>query len=84
MLTDLYSLQMSVDRIIGVKRRKTHGIHFVRDDGKFKCNIMFDHLVNSDLPGSELSVERLASEAQVRYSYHSPVHGAPDWSHPAQ
>lgn len=56
---------MSVDHIIEAKRRKAHGIHFVHDNGKAKCSTLFDHLVNSDLPELELSVERLASEAQV-------------------
>ncbi|KUL83714.1 hypothetical protein ZTR_07489 [Talaromyces verruculosus] len=54
---------MSLDHIIEAKRRKTCGI--VHDDGNFKYNTLFDHLVTSDLPESELSVERLASEAQV-------------------
>lgn len=37
----------------------------VNEDDKMKCETLFDHIVNSDLPESELSVERLASEAQV-------------------
>lgn len=57
---------MSVNHILEAKRRKAQGIQFVRkDNSRFKCDTLFDDLVNSDLPESELSVERLASEAQV-------------------
>lgn len=56
---------MSVNHIVEAQHRKAQGIQFVRKDSKFKCDTLFDHLVNSDLPDSELSVSRLASEAQV-------------------
>lgn len=56
---------MSVDHIIDAKNRKQKGIAFVDKEGKFKSDTLFDHIVNSDLPESELSVERLGSEAQV-------------------
>lgn len=56
---------MAVDHIIEAKRRQSDGKSFVRADSKFKCDTLFDHLVASGLPEDELSVERLASEAQV-------------------
>lgn len=55
---------MAENQIIECKRRKAGGEQFVRDS-KFKCDTLFDTLVNSDLPEHELSTERLASEAQV-------------------
>lgn len=56
---------MSVNHIIDAKRRKEVGLGYVDKDGKYKSDTLFDHIVNSDLPESELSMERLASEAQV-------------------
>ncbi|KAG8158079.1 hypothetical protein KVR01_011840 [Diaporthe batatas] len=56
---------MSVNHIIDAKQRKEKGLMLVSEDDKVKCETLFDHIVNSDLPESELSVERLASEAQV-------------------
>ncbi|KAH8786021.1 cytochrome P450 [Diaporthe sp. PMI_573] len=57
--------QMSINHIIDAKRRKEKGLMFVNEEDKIKCETLFDHIVNSDLPESELSVKRLASEAQV-------------------
>ncbi|TLD03793.1 uncharacterized protein PgNI_11655 [Pyricularia grisea] len=57
--------EMSVDHIVDVKKRKESGKTFVNRDSKMRCDTLFEHLINSDLPESELSVERLASEAQV-------------------
>lgn len=59
------STQMSVNHIIDAKRRKAAGCGYVDKEGKYKSDTLFDHIVNSDLPESELSVDRLASEAQV-------------------
>lgn len=56
---------MSVDHIVDVKKRKESGKTFVNRDSKMRCDTLFEYLINSDLPESELSVERLASEAQV-------------------
>ncbi|KAI1857354.1 uncharacterized protein JN550_013234 [Neoarthrinium moseri] len=56
---------MSVEHIIDAKRRKENGGVLVDPEDKMKCETLFDHLVHSDLPESELSTERLASEAQV-------------------
>lgn len=56
---------MSVKHIIEAKERKAGGGSFVDKEAKFKSDTLFDHIVNSDLPESELSVERLGSEAQV-------------------
>ena len=56
---------MSVNHIIDAKQRKEKGLMLVSKEDKMKCDTLFDHIVNSDLPESELSVERLASEAQV-------------------
>ncbi|KAK8133243.1 hypothetical protein PG999_001416 [Apiospora kogelbergensis] len=56
---------MSVDHIIDAKNRKEHDIAFVDKEGKFKSDTLFDHIVNSDLPEEEVSVQRLGSEAQV-------------------
>ncbi|GJC99225.1 cytochrome P450 [Colletotrichum higginsianum] len=56
---------MSVNHIVDAKRRKEKGLTFVDENDKMKCETLFDHIVNSDLPESEKSVERLASEAQV-------------------
>nr|L0N063.1 RecName: Full=Fusicoccadiene C-8 hydroxylase; AltName: Full=Cytochrome P450 monooxygenase PaP450-2; AltName: Full=Fusicoccin A biosynthetic gene clusters protein 5 [Diaporthe amygdali]BAM71030.1 fusicoccadiene C-8 hydroxylase [Diaporthe amygdali] len=56
---------MSVNHIIDAKQRKERGLIFVNEEDKMKCETLFDHIVNSDLPEAELSVERLASEAQV-------------------
>lgn len=56
---------MSVNHIIDAKRRKVAGHGYVDKEGKYKSDTLFDHIVNSDLPESELSVDRLASEAQV-------------------
>lgn len=56
---------MSVNHIIDAKQRKEKGVMFVNKEDKMKCDTLFDHIVNSDLPESELSIERLASEAQV-------------------
>lgn len=61
----IISLQMSVDHIIDAKNRKEHDIAFVDKEGKFKSDTLFDHIVNSDLPEEEVSVQRLGSEAQV-------------------
>ncbi|KZL77279.1 cytochrome p450 [Colletotrichum incanum] len=56
---------MSVKHIVDAKCRKEKGLALVDEDDKMKCETLFDHIVNSDLPESEKSVERLASEAQV-------------------
>jgi cytochrome P450 len=56
---------MSVNHIIEAKERKNSGESLLRKEGSIKSNTVFDQLVNSDMPESELSVERLASEAQV-------------------
>ncbi|KAK6213607.1 cytochrome P450 [Colletotrichum tabaci] len=56
---------MSVNHIVDAKQRKEKGLTFVDENDKMKCETLFDHIVNSDLPESEKSVERLASEAQV-------------------
>lgn len=56
---------MSVNHIIDALRRKEKGLTLVDAEDKMKCETLFDHIVNSNLPESELSVERLASEAQV-------------------
>lgn len=56
---------MAEKQIAESKRRKLEGKSFVRNNSKFKCDTLFDHLVHSDLPESELSTARLASEAQV-------------------
>lgn len=56
---------MSVNHIIDAKQRKEKGLTFINNEAKMKCETLFDHIVNSELPDSELSVDRLASEAQV-------------------
>lgn len=57
---------MAEQQIIESKRRQAEGKQFVRNNSsKFKCDTLFDTLVNSDLPDHELSTARLASEAQV-------------------
>lgn len=56
---------MAEQQIEESKRRKSEGATFVRNSTKFKCDTLFDHLVHSELPESELSTARLASEAQV-------------------
>jgi cytochrome P450 len=56
---------MSVNHIIEAKERKRSGVSLSKNEGSLKSNTVFDQLVNSNMPDSELSVERLASEAQV-------------------
>jgi cytochrome P450 len=55
---------MSVKHIVEAKERRYHD-SLPKKEGSLKSNTVFDQLVNSDMPESELSVERLASEAQV-------------------
>ncbi|EME87126.1 uncharacterized protein MYCFIDRAFT_130725 [Pseudocercospora fijiensis CIRAD86] len=56
---------MSVAEIEKSLRRKANKEVSTYQRGTLKAPTLFDHLVNSDLPSSEMSVERLASEAQV-------------------
>nr|D1MX85.1 RecName: Full=Fusicoccadiene C-8 hydroxylase; AltName: Full=Brassicicene C biosynthetic gene cluster protein 1; AltName: Full=Cytochrome P450 monooxygenase bsc1 [Alternaria brassicicola]BAI52800.1 fusicoccadiene C-8 hydroxylase [Alternaria brassicicola] len=56
---------MSVAEIKKSLQRKATGEMLTYQKGIIKAPTLFDHLVNSDLPTSDMSVERLASEAQV-------------------
>lgn len=56
---------MSEKHIAAAKERKLAGKAVVRPEGSIRSDTLFDQLVHSDLPESELTVERLASEAQV-------------------
>ncbi|KAL6155380.1 Fusicoccadiene C-8 hydroxylase [Exserohilum turcicum] len=56
---------MSVAEIKKSLQRKATGETLTYQRGTIKAPTLFDHLVNSDLPTSDMSVERLASEAQV-------------------
>jgi cytochrome P450 len=56
---------MSVNHITEAKERKRSGESLIKNEGSIRGNTVFDQFVNSDMPESELSVERLASEAQV-------------------
>ncbi|PQE20317.1 Cytochrome P450 protein [Rutstroemia sp. NJR-2017a BBW] len=58
-------MQMSVKHIVEAKERRRYHDRLPKKEGSLKSNTVFDQLVNSDMPESELSVERLASEAQV-------------------
>jgi cytochrome P450 len=57
--------QMAVNSIIETKRRQKSSESFLGNEGSIKSDSLFSQLVNSGMPESELSVERLASEAQV-------------------
>ena len=52
---------MAKAHIVKAKRDKANAV--ITDD-KAKISL-FNHIVNSDMPGSELSTDRLAKEAQV-------------------
>ncbi|CZT49094.1 related to cytochrome P450 CYP3/CYP5/CYP6/CYP9 subfamilies [Rhynchosporium secalis] len=56
---------MSENHIAEAKNRKLSDGSLSKSEGYSRSNTVFDQLVNSDMSESDLSVERLASEAQV-------------------
>lgn len=56
---------MSVAEIEKSFKKKESGKVFIYKEGILNARTIFDHLVHSDLPDSDMTVERLASEAQV-------------------
>lgn len=56
---------MSVKEIEYSMQKKQLGGSLSMKKGSLRAPTVFDHLVHSDLPPEELTVERLASEAQV-------------------